>query len=296
MAWRPDDVRDSRELLDFGGLAESPTLRGSRPGRYGSSDGARVPPADRSVQRPLRPLPGHRRRRATPCDGPPRSEASASDAGHSDGAEHLGRELGVVRRVEQRVRRPLQQRATEDLEARIRRSPRIEPSNAELAPGVRLERLEPTQLTLCHPCIQPPDEPQQIRKRLPRVWMNDEERLEISSRRPPRKRAHEAQDLAVRLQRVVQRKGSNIKSDRLPEASRPREGTHREATEYLVRLLDELLRPPDDRVDDVALALTGDFEKLPARLAATGQGPSADRAATQPSPANLKPETSGNAE
>lgn len=40
MAWRPDDVRDSRELLDFGGLAESPTLRGSRPGRYGSSDGA----------------------------------------------------------------------------------------------------------------------------------------------------------------------------------------------------------------------------------------------------------------
>ena len=161
---------------------------------------------------------------------------------------------------------------------------------------MRLERLEPTQLTLCHPCIQPPDEPQQIRKRLPRVRMNDEERLEISSRRPPRKLAHEAQDLAVRLQRVVQRKWSNVKSDRLPEASRPREGTHREATEYLVRLLDELLRPPDDRVDDVALALTGDFEKLPARLAATGQGPSADRAATQPSPANLKPETSGNAE
>jgi low affinity Fe/Cu permease len=235
----------------------------------------------------------------------------------------------------------------------------------------------------------------------------------------------------------------------LLEASRPREGTHREATEYLVWLLDELLRPPDDRVDDVALAtgrserycvlhcpdetaskmprpscrsgcgelrrglvwyvlctldgfmheqfrkfarrsseilgsaemflvacvaivvwsvlgpryhysdtwqlvintattivtflmvfiiqntqnrdaraiqlkldeliravkgartgmvrleeltddelcaLTGDFEKLRARLAATGQGPSADRAATQPSPANLKPETSGNAE
>ena len=70
--------------------------------------------------------------------------------------------------------------------------------------------------------------------------------------------------------------------------------------------LDELIRAVkgartgmvrlEELTDQELSALTGDFEKLRARLAATGQGPKADRAVTNPPASNLRAERSGSTE
>jgi hypothetical protein len=52
----------------------------------------------------------------------------------------------------------------------------------------------------------------------------------------------------------------------------------------------------EELTDQELSALTGDFEKLRARLAATGQGPKADRAVTDPPASNLRAERSGSTE
>ena len=70
--------------------------------------------------------------------------------------------------------------------------------------------------------------------------------------------------------------------------------------------LDELIRAVkgartgmvrlEELTDQELSALTGDFEKLRARLAATGQGPKADRVVTNPPESNLRAERSGSTE
>src|SRR5207245_10766344 len=83
-------------------------------------------------------------------------------------------------------------------------------------------------------------------------------------------RSHEGHDLAVRLEGVVQIEMPNLEPDGSLEAGCPRKGTHRKPPEDLVRLLDELLGPPDDRIDD------GDC------LAPTGEGSCLSHEGTSP--------------
>jgi len=70
--------------------------------------------------------------------------------------------------------------------------------------------------------------------------------------------------------------------------------------------LDELIRAVkgartgmvrlEELTDQELSALTGDFEKLRARLAATGQGPKADCSLTDPPASNVRAEGSGSVE
>lgn len=128
----------------------------------------------------------------------------------------------------------------------------MEVSDAEGAVGVRLENLESAQITRSQPRVQARHERQQLRERLTRVRMNHEQSFEISSCYLLNELAHQRENFAVRLERIVHRKRPNLEADRLPEARGPSERTHRESTEDLVRLLDELLGPSDHRIDDIA--------------------------------------------
>lgn len=67
--------------------------------------------------------------------------------------------------------------------------------------------------------------------------------------------AYQGQEAAVRVEGIPQIELPDLEADRPLEARSPREGTHREPTEDLMWLLDELLRPPDDGVDDIAFPI-----------------------------------------
>src|SRR4029434_192304 len=52
--------------------------------------------------------------------------------------------------------------------------------------------------------------------------------------------------------------GPDLEPYRLLQTSRAREGANREPAEDFVRLLDELLRPPDDSIEDSAVSAGDD--------------------------------------
>jgi len=70
--------------------------------------------------------------------------------------------------------------------------------------------------------------------------------------------AYEGPDVAVTLERVVESEGPNLEPYRLLQASRARERANREPAEDFVRLLDELLRPSDDSIEDSAVSAGND--------------------------------------
>jgi len=70
--------------------------------------------------------------------------------------------------------------------------------------------------------------------------------------------AYEGHDVAVALEWVVESEGPDLEPCRLLQASRARERANREPAEHFVRLLDELLRPPDDSIEDSAVSAGDD--------------------------------------
>src|SRR5580765_623412 len=94
---------------------------------------------------------------------------------HAHGAEHVGREALVVRRAQERVRAVLQEAAAEDLEARIGRPARVDPSDGEVTLGVSLERLELSQLAGSKALVEALDERLEIPYAFRAIGVDDEE-------------------------------------------------------------------------------------------------------------------------
>jgi hypothetical protein len=113
-----------------------------------------------------------------------------------------------------------------------------------------LEYLKLSQLAADQTRVQAAHKPQEIRQSLLRVWMNHKQGLEGPGGHLIGELAYEGHDVAVKLKRVVESEGPDLEPYRLLEASRAREGANGEPAEDFVRLLDELLRPPDDSIED----------------------------------------------
>src|SRR4029453_3304648 len=139
-------------------------------------------------------------------------------------------------------------RPTKKFETRIRRPTGVDPTHAEVAPGMSLEYLKLAQLAAGQTRVQAGHKPQEIRQSLPRVWMNHEQGLQGPGACLIGELAYEAHDVAVKLKRVVESEGPDLEPYRLLEASRARERANGETAEDFVRLLDELLRPPTNSI------------------------------------------------
>src|SRR4029453_8989891 len=149
-------------------------------------------------------------------------------------------------------------RPTKKFETRIRRPTGDDPTHAEVAPGMSLEYLKLAQLAAGQTRVQAGHKPQGIRPRVPRVWMNHEQGLQGSGGCLIGELAYEAHDVAVQLKRVVESEVPDLEPYRLPEASRARERANGETAEDFVRLLDELLRPSEDSIEDSAFSAGDD--------------------------------------
>jgi hypothetical protein len=121
-----------------------------------------------------------------------------------------------------------------------------------------LEYLKLAQFAAGETRVQAAHEPQEVRQRLPSVWMNHKQGLKGSGGCLIGELAYEGHDVAVKLKRVVESEGPDLEPYRLLEASRAREGANGEPAEDFVRLLDELLRPPDDSIEDSAFSAGDD--------------------------------------
>src|SRR4029453_1560834 len=123
---------------------------------------------------------------------------------------------------------------------------------------MRFEYLKLAQLAASQTRVQAAHEPQEIRQSLPRVWMNHKQGLQGSGGYLIGEPAAEAHDVTVELKRVVESEGPDLEPYRLLQTSRAREGANGKPAEDFVRLLDELLRPPDDRIEDSAVSAGDD--------------------------------------
>src|SRR4029450_6538410 len=148
---------------------------------------------------------------------------------------------------------------------RIRRPTGVDPTHAEVAPGMSLEYLKLAQLAAGQSRGQAGDKPQESRQRLPRVWMNHEQGLQGSGGCLIGELAYEAHDVAVELKRVVESEGPDLEPYRLLEARRAGERENGETAEDFVRLLDELLRPSEDSIEDSAFSAGDDGWSRPHR-------------------------------
>src|SRR4029079_12313897 len=132
---------------------------------------------------------------------------------------HVGREALVVRRAQERVRAVLQEPAAEDLEARIGRPARVDPSDGEVTLGVSLERLELAQLAGSKALIEALDEGLEIPYALRALGMDDEEWFDGRGSSLLREIPHEDHDLAVGIERVIHRERLNLESNGVLQAS-----------------------------------------------------------------------------
>src|SRR5580765_5236597 len=152
-------------------------------------------------------------------------------ARHADGAEHVGREVLVVRRAQERIRAVLQEPAAEDLEARIGRPARVDPSDGEIALRMRLERLELTELAGGKALVQALDEGLEIAYAFRAVGVDDEECFDGAASSLLRKIAHEDHDLAVAVQWIIHRERVNLESNGVLQARGSCEWTDRKPSE-----------------------------------------------------------------
>jgi hypothetical protein len=88
--------------------------------------------------------------------------------------------------------------------------------------------------------------------------MNHKQGLEDSGGGLIGELADKGHDVAIKLKRVIESEGPDLKTYRLLEAGRARERANGEPAKDFVRLLYELLRPADNSIEDSAFSAGDD--------------------------------------